>query len=100
MSYDYLETLWDLPERPAKDLEPLGKSALPGPRSAWEQAEADRALATGDLVAVKEFARAHGGPVAGVDPKFLDRLEKSAEHIDDADERGWLGRLFKKARTS
>jgi hypothetical protein len=102
VSNEILEYLWNLPERAAElKLPPLGKSALPVTRSPWEQAEADAALATGDLTAVKEFARAHGALVAGCDPKFLDALEKAAAESDLADdERSWLGKLFSKARTS
>jgi hypothetical protein len=102
---DILSYLWQLPEKPktAEELrpEPLGKAALPVTRSPWEQAEANAALATGDLAVVKEFARAHGGGVSGCDPEFIDRLEKAAadSNLDD-DERGWLTKLFSKARTS
>jgi hypothetical protein len=93
----FLEYLWQLPEKP-EDLEPLGKPALPVTRSPWQQAEADAALASGDLSVVRAFARSMGAPV-GVDAKFLDQLEKASAESDlDADEKGWLSKLFAHAR--
>jgi hypothetical protein len=91
---------WDFLPESDEQLPPLAK-APPVLMDPWQQDEANRVLDTGDLAAVKAFARRHGGGVAGCDPKFLDQLQKAAADSDLADgERGWLAKLFSKARNS
>ena len=89
---------WDfLPER-EEELPLLAKSTLPGPRTLWEQAEATEKLDAG----LREFERTGVLPrltPPAVDPQFVDALEKAADDlVDDHEEKGWLAKLFSKAR--